>query len=423
MSLYKNVLEQVKKASKIIQLDPNIEKFLCCPKRIIEMNIPVKMDNGKTQIFKGYRVQHNDLAGPFKGGIRYSPMVNMDEVTALASWMTFKCAVMGLPLGGGKGGINVDSEKLSKKELECLTRAYTRALEPVIGPDLDVPAPDMYTDSTVMAWIADEYSKLKGKKVPGVVTGKPVSKGGSFGRDKSTALGGIYVLNEMVKEYKLRPAETTVVIQGFGNVGIHIAEFLYEQGFKIISISDSKGALYCKGGIIAKKAIECKSKTGAVKKCSSARVDYKSRDCSACRVVTNEKLLELDCDILVLAALENQITNKNAAKIKAKYILELANGPVSPEADKIFSRKKVVVVPDILANAGGVTVSYFEMVQNKNNRYWTLKTVNSRLRNVMQEAWKNVLTTSKKYKCTLREAAYIAALLRLERLIEKKKAI
>lgn len=417
MSLYKNVIKQVKKASKIIKLDTNIEKILCYPKRTIEANIPVKMDNGKMQIFKGYRVQHNDLAGPFKGGTRYSPMVNMDEVTALASWMTFKCAVMGLPLGGGKGGINVDSEKLSKKELERLTRAYTRVLEPVIGPDLDVPAPDMYTDAKTMSWIADEYSKLKGKKVPGVVTGKPVSKNGSKGRNKATAKGGVYILNEMMKEYKLKPEKTTVVIQGFGNAGTHVAEFLYQEGFKIIAVSDSKGALHCKGGIIAKKAIKCKSEKGAVKKCSVAGVEYKSHDGKACRIITNEKLLELDCDILVLAALENQITKKNAAKIKAKYILELANGPVSPEADKIL--KKAVIVPDILANAGGVTVSYFEMLQNKNNRYWTLETVNKRLRKNMKAAWQNVLNTSKKYKCTLREAAYIAALERLEKFVKK----
>lgn len=416
-TFYENTLDQLDRASKRIKLKPAVWDILKNPKRIIEMNLPVKRDNGKVEIFKGIRVQHNDWAGPFKGGIRYAPQVNKQEVAALATLMTLKCAVVGLPLGGGKGGVTVDVHQLSDKELERLTRVYARTLAPFIGPKMDVPAPDMYTDSQIMDWIADEYSKVVKKKSPGVVTGKSIPKGGSLGRSTATAQGGVYILNELARELKLRPLKTRVVLQGFGNAGEYIAERVYAGGYKLIAVSDSQGGLHCEDGINPMRAEECKLDKKTVIKCAMAGLTYESKGKKACEIITNEKLLELPCEVLVLAALENQITKKNAARIKAKYILELANGPITAEADRILRKRGKIVVPDILANAGGVTVSYFEWLQNLRGEKWTEEKVHKKLKKTMLEAWERVQQISRRNKCSLREAAMVTGLKRLEKLL------
>lgn len=425
MSFFQNTLNLIEKASKIMKLDSSAKALLSNPNKIVEVSVPIKMDNGKLSIFRGFRVQHSNLAGPYKGGIRYHPSVDMEEVKALATLMSFKCAVVGIPLGGGKGGIIVDPQKLSKGELERLTRKYTERIAPFIGPEADVPAPDLNTDPQIMAWIADEYSKLVGQNTLGVVTGKPMAVGGSLGRDKATAKGGVYVLQEFMKEKKLDPKKTTVVIQGFGNAGANAARFLDELGYKVIAVSDSKGGIYCKDGIHAVKAIECKEQTGAVEKCiaTGGRVNYHVLKGKIAKKVTNEELLETECDLLVLSAMENQVTDKNAAKIKAKMILELANGPITPEADEILEKRGIVVIPDILANAGGVTVSYFELVQNQANFYWSSEEVQERLKEIMISSWERTSGIQKQYKVTLRMSAFIAALVRLEEMMRLRGLI
>ena len=424
MSFFENTLQLIEKAAKIMKLEPDVKEILSHPNRIIEVSVPVKMDNGKVKVFDGFRVQHCDLPGPYKGGIRYHQDVNMEEVKALATLMTFKCAVVNIPLGGGKGGIIVDPKKLSKGELERLTRKYTDRLAPFIGPELDVPAPDVNTDGQIMAWIADEYTKVTGKNGFGVVTGKPLSFGGSLGREKATARGGIYVLDEYMKEKGMKVKGTTVVIQGFGNAGANAARILDEAGFKVIAVSDSKGGICCKDGIHAIKAIQCKMEKGSIHECTVAgKVDYHISKGASCERLTNEELLEVECDILILSALENQVTAKNAKKIKAGMILELANGPVDAEADEILASRKITVIPDILANAGGVTVSYFELVQNQMNYYWPSEEVQERLKVIMVNAWKRVSELQSKYRCTLRTAAFISALERLSELMKVRGTV
>ncbi len=407
MSLFENTIRQMRQAAQIMNLDPNVEEILSTPHRILEVSVPVKMDNGSIRVFKGFRVQHNNARGPYKGGIRFHPQVDMEEVKALATWMTMKCSVVGIPLGGGKGGVIVDPRELSERELEKLSRSYIRAIAPAIGPKKDVPAPDVYTNPQIMAWMADEFSKLHHHNVLGVLTGKPLEVGGSAGRGDSTSQGGIYVLEEMCSDYNLPPEGTKVVVQGFGNAGANVAKMLHERGFKVISVSDSRGGLYSEEGINPDAAHSCKLDKGSVVECTASGGGN-------CKVITNEELLELDCDVLFLSAMENQITVENADKIKARVIIELANGPVTPEADEILEKKGTLVVPDILANAGGVTVSYFELVQNEANFYWTNEEVQEKLKKIMVESWKNVESISKKYNCTLRQAAFIAALKRLE---------
>lgn len=423
MTFFQNTLNLIEKAAKLMKLDPESKEILSRPNRIIEVSIPVKMDNGTLQVFRGFRVQHNNSAGPYKGGIRYHENVDMEEVKALATLMTFKCAVVGIPLGGGKGGIIVNPKKLSKGELERLTRSYTQQICPFIGPETDVPAPDVNTDSQIMAWIADEYSKLVGQNTLGVVTGKPLSVGGSLGREKATAKGGFYVLQEVVKEKNLKPEKMTVVIQGFGNAGANAARLLDEAGFKVMAVSDSKGGIHCKDGIHAKKTVECKLETGSVQLCTTGKVNYRISKGTTCKQISNEQLLELPCDLLVLSAMENQITKKNAAKIKAKMVLELANGPTTAEADVILEKRGIPVIPDILANAGGVTVSYFELVQNQMNYYWPKEEIQNRLKVIMVNAWKEVLSVQKRFKCSYRMAAFIKALLRLSEIIKLRGLI
>jgi len=412
MSLFENTLKQINEAAEIMNLDKDIITILSHPKRIMQVSLPIRMDSGEIKVFEGFRVQHNDLAGPFKGGIRYHEQVDMGEVKALAAWMTMKCAVVGIPLGGAKGGIIVDPKKLSQRELEQLTRKYTDRIEPIIGPDKDVPAPDVNTNGQIMAWVVDEYMKLGNTNKKGVVTGKPIECGGSAGRDTATAQGGVYVLDEIVAEKGIKAEETRIIVQGFGNAGGTMAMLLADQGYKICGVSDSKGGLYCANGFDPRKVDACKIEKGSVTECKMVA--------DGCEVCTNEELLEKDCDILILAALENQVNEKNADNVKAKIVFELANGPTTPEADKIFAKKGVMVVPDILANAGGVTVSYFELVQNETQYYWTAEEVQTKLKPIMVNGWERVSGIQKKYNCTLRQAAFISAMTRLKAIMEQR---
>jgi glutamate dehydrogenase/leucine dehydrogenase len=415
MSFFDNTKKLIAEASKIMKLDKDVEAILSSPKRVLEVSIPVKLDNGKTEVFSGFRVQHNDAAGPFKGGIRFHPQVDMDEVKALATLMTMKCAVAGIPLGGGKGGIAIDPKKYSKAELERITRKYVQLIEPIIGPHTDVPAPDVNTDPQVMAWIADEYSKLKGRNELGVVTGKPIPVGGSKGRADATSQGGAFILHELMEQEALDPHKTSVAIQGYGNAGSYMAEILYKDGYKIVAVSDSKGGVYSEDGLDPEMVMDCKKKHGSVMECKGETCALSKQD--NVKQISNEDLIELPVDVLVLAALENQVTEKNADKVHAKIIIELANGPVAAEADEILAKKNVTVVPDILANAGGVTVSYFEMVQNGMKLYWEPEEVKDRLKTIMVNAWKKVVEIKEKYRCTYRQAAIIKGLERVSEIL------
>jgi len=386
-------LEQLRVTAEKINLDPGIHEMLKYPKRSLVVSIPIKLDNGEVSVFMGCRVQHNGARGPFKGGIRYHPDVTLDEVTALSMWMTWKCAVLDVPYGGAKGGISCNPKEMSKAELERLTRRYTNALLDIMGPLQDIPAPDVYTDAQVMAWIMDTYSQFKGHKVPECVTGKPIILGGSEGRAEATARGVLICGVEAINRLGMKMKGAAVAVQGFGNVGWNAAKIAYDLGCKIIAVSDSRGGIHCKRGLNPYKVYEHKKKNGSV-------VTYKG-----CENVTNEELLELECDILIPAALENQITETNAGNIKAKIVAEGANGPTTTEADRILYEKGVFSVPDILANAGGVTVSYYEWVQNLNREHWSLEEVNRKLENKMVNSFSDVYEITKKEKSNMRTAA------------------
>ena len=390
------------------QLKRSVDKkeivgFLEYPRRSLIVTFPVKMDSGKTKLFTGYRVQYNNALGPTKGGIRFHPEVNFEEVKTLAFLMSLKCAVLGLPYGGAKGAVQVNPKELSKKELERLSRAYIREIYAILGPKTDIPAPDVYTNAEIMGWMLDEYERIVGRKEPAAITGKPLCKGGSKGRDIATPQGGIYVLKEALKALKSK--DPMVVIQGFGNVGMGAAKILYDEGYKIIGISDSNSGVYDENGIDIVKLIKHKDKTGKVS-------GFKGKE------ISNKELLELDCDVLIPAALESQIHKDNAANIKAKVVLELANAPVTPEADDILFKKRIAVVPDILANAGGVVVSYFEWVQNLDDKYWSLEEVLDKLNKKMVKAFNDVYKKAKKMKTTMRKAAYKLA---IDKIMEAEK--
>lgn len=392
--------EQLKKAASYMDdVSPDVIERLSNPVRELHISIPVKMDDGSVKVFPGYRVQHNDVRGPFKGGIRFHPKTNINEVRALAFWMTFKCATVGIPLGGGKGGVTVDPKKLSERELEQLARGWARGMANFIGPDKDIPAPDVYTNPQIMGWIMDEYSAAVGKNSPGVVTGKPLTIGGSEGRGAATAQGGIYVTEELLKTMKLK--SPSVVIQGFGNAGSIYAEMAAKKGWKVIAVSDSKGGIVNLKGLDIKKVARHKMKTGSVVGFEGAKG------------IDNEKILMQKCDILVPAALEGVITKAVAGRVKAKAVVELANGPTVPEADEKLFKKGITVVPDILANAGGVTVSYFEWVQNLANYYWTEKEVLDKLKPIMVDAFNAVWGAAEKNKTDMRTGAYIVATARI----------
>lgn len=371
--------------------------ILTIPKRSFTFSFPVLMDDGNTKIFTGYRIQFNDARGPTKGGIRFHPQVDLEEIKTLSFLMTLKCAVTGLPFGGAKGGIVVEPKKISKGELERVSREYIRQLYRFIGPQTDIPAPDVNTDSQIMAWMLDEFEKISGMHAPGVITGKPLELGGSLVRDISTSLGAFFVLKEATKEAKLKPSNTNIAVQGFGNAGMNIAKILHEQGYNIIAVSDSKSGIFDKKGLDIPKVIEHKEKTDALS-------GFKGT-----KEITNEELLELECDILIPAALEDQITRKNADNVQAKIIMEVANSPITAEADTILEKRKITVIPDILANAGGVVVSYFEWVQNSMNYYWSREEVTKKLEDCMINSTREVIKTTKEFKCTIRDAAYILA--------------
>ena len=398
---YKAVLDLLQIAGDKLKLPPGIFEMLKQPMRTIILTIPVIMDDGTVRVFTGYRVQYNDSLGPTKGGIRYHPDLTLDEVIALSAWMTWKTAVAGLPLGGGKGGIRCNPKEMSQGELERLTRGYTRAIAKFIGPYSDVPAPDVYTDGQTMAWIMDEYSQIVGCNTFGVVTGKPVCLGGSLGRNEATSRGLMYTVIEAAKHKGMDLKGATVAVQGYGNVGFHSARLLDELGCKIIAVSDSTAGIYNQEGLDPKQVLKYKNEKGSVK-------GY-----SGCSTISNSDLLELKCDILIPAALENQITKETAVNIKAKIVAEGANGPVTPEADKILFDKGIFLIPDILANSGGVIVSYFEQVQNQMNYYWSEEEVRTKLQGTIVNAFKAVLAIAEEYDVNMRVAAYMKALKRV----------
>ncbi len=391
---------QLKNTAKLISLDSLLEARLGSPDRVVEISIPILLDDGSVKVFTGFRVQHNNIRGPYKGGLRYHPQVEMDEVKALAFWMTMKNAVVDIPFGGGKGGITFDPKNFSEGEIERITREFARKLTPIIGPNLDVPAPDVNTSPKVMAWIRDEYSKIVGMDSPAVVTGKPIEIGGSEGRTEATGLGGFYTLMELLNLNNRGHKDMTVAIQGFGNVGSFLAGYLKEEGFKIVALSDSKGGIYAPEGIDVVAA-------EAYKKADGSLSGFVGKD------ISSDEVLTLPVDIVVPAALENAITEKNALDIKASIVLELANGPTTIEADEILRAKGVTVIPDILANAGGVAVSYFEWYQNTHDEKWKKEDVFKKLKEKMDSAVHAVYDAHKAYGVSLREAAYIVALKRI----------
>jgi len=394
-------LSQLDEVAKEINLDENIHQILRYPKRCLTVSIPIQMDNGKIKVFTGFRVQHNVTRGPAKGGIRYHPSVTLDETKALAMLMTWKCAVVNIPYGGAKGGIVCEPRRLSLKEVERLTRRYISEIISFIGPERDIPAPDVNTNPQVMAWIMDTYSMDVGYSVPGVVTGKPISIGGSLGRNAATARGIMFTLMNTAKKLKLDLFEKTIAIQGYGNVGGNLAHLLSDEGYKIIAISDVEGGIYNPKGLDPAKVSLALKESGSVISCKDADK------------ITNQELLAMDCDVLVPAALENQIDEDNADKIRAKLIVEAANAPITPQADKILEAKGVFIIPDILANAGGVTVSYFEWVQGLQAYFWTEREVNLKLRDIMQKAFDNVYHIGEERKVTMRKAAYMLAVERV----------
>ena len=393
---------QVDIVADLIGLDGGLRDTLKAPKRELTVHFPVRMDSGDYRIYTGYRVQYNMARGPTKGGIRYHPQVTLDEVRALAAWMTWKCAVVDIPYGGAKGGVVCDPKHMSHGELERLTRRYASEIAPIIGPEMDIPAPDVDTDSPTMAWIMDTDSMQKAYSVPGVVTGKPISLGGSEGRGEATGRGCAYVIREAARDLGVRVKGGTVAVQGFGNAGSVASRLLYdEQGAKIVALSDSKGGIYKADGLNPHAVEEHKTKTGSV-------VGFPGS-----KAISNEEVLEAKVDVLVPAALENQITKKNADKIQAKIVAEAANGPTVPEADTILFQKKIAVLPDVLANAGGVTVSYFEWAQDIQGYFWELDEVNSRLERVMVRSYNDVHKVALDRKVNNRTAAYVLAIQRV----------
>ena len=401
---YENMLHVLDEAAEKLGLTKNEYVTLRYPERELTVSIPVKMDNGEIKVFEGYRVQHNSSRGPYKGGIRFHQNANMDEVKALAAWMSFKCAVVNIPYGGAKGGIKVDPRELSREELIRLTRRYTTRILPIIGPDQDIPAPDVNTNGEVMGWIMDTYSMFKGHAVPGVVTGKPVELGGSVGRLEATGRGVIIITYRSLQSMGLDPAEQTYVVQGLGNVGGVAAGILYEDGRKVVAVGDWSGGVYCKDGL------DIPAIRAFLSDRSKALKDYEAEGVSH---ITNDELLTTKCDVLIPAALENQITADNADRIQAKLIVEAANGPTTVEADQILEKKGIVVVPDILANAGGVVVSYFEWVQNIQSMAWDLEEVNKTLEKIMLKAYNEVEKTAKDHNSTMRMGAYMVAVNRI----------
>lgn len=404
---FKIAQRQIEHAASLLNLPKEAVEILKHPKRVLSVTFPVKMDNGQVRVFEGYRSQHNDAVGPTKGGIRFHPDVTLDEVKALSMWMSFKCGVVGLPYGGGKGGVICDPREMSKGELERVSRGFMEAIADIVGPEKDIPAPDVYTTPQIMGWMMDTFSRLKGFNSPGVITGKPLIIGGSKGRNEATARGCVFAIQEALKDMGKTPEGATVAIQGFGNAGRIAAKLLSELGCRIVAVSDSRGAIYDPQGLDLDRVEELKDQG-----------DLSAYGTSF--AIQPEKLLELDVDILVPAALENVITSANAAQIKARIVAEAANGPTTPEADEILFGNGVKVIPDILANAGGVTVSYFEWVQNLMNYYWSEEEVNLKLKTAMTEAYRAVQDLATQYKTDLRTAAYMISMERISKAMEAR---
>ncbi|MBF9235540.1 Glu/Leu/Phe/Val family dehydrogenase [Microvirga alba] len=400
-------LTRLDDAARYLDLDADVLEKLKYPRETTKVRLMIRMDDGSRKSFMAWRCRYDDTRGPTKGGIRFHPDSTMEEVETLAFWMTFKCAVMNLPYGGGKGAVRIDPHTLSKAELERLSRAYIQAFSKIIGPDRDVPAPDVYTNSMVMGWMADEYASIVGEATPAVITGKPIALGGSLGRDDATARGGYYLVRRLAQQLGLEPG-ARVAVQGFGNAGQHIARLLATDGYKIVAVSDSKGAVHCSSGLDIGMLLAAKGRGSVASLAGSEGIFSLPAD----------DLVSVDCELLVPAALEDMIHEGNAASVKARVVLELANGPITPEADEILSRKNVMVLPDILANAGGVTVSYFEWVQNRQGYYWPVEEVHARLKTMMEREADAIWALSQEKTITLRSAAYVHALARLAGAIE-----
>jgi glutamate dehydrogenase (NAD(P)+) len=398
LNSFRIAMRQFDYAAEKCGLEPGLCEVLRRPRRALSLSLPVKMDDGSIRVFEGFRVQHNSARGPCKGGIRYHPNVTFDEVKALATWMTWKCAIVNIPFGGAKGGIVCDPRRLSHNELERLTRRYAYEISPLIGPDKDIPAPDVYTDAQVMAWIMDTYSMTHGSSAPGVVTGKPLFLGGSLGRNEATARGCLFTIRAACDVVGLKLSEATVAIQGFGNAGSIAAELLSKEGAKIIAISDSRGGVLNRAGLSVSDLLAHKQKTGSVMNFAGSKP------------ISSEAVLELQCDVLIPAALENQITMQNAERVQARIVAEAANGPTTPDADLVLHNRGIMVIPDVLANAGGVTVSYFEWVQDLQELFWDEDDVNRRLERVMTKAFADVHATATKHHVEMRTGAYILAI-------------
>jgi glutamate dehydrogenase/leucine dehydrogenase len=399
--------KQFKEIAKFLNLKEEIIQQLKEPQRILKFQIPVRMDNGKTKVFSGFRSQHNNSLGPYKGGIRYHSNVSEDEVKALSMLMTWKCSLVGLPFGGGKGGVIVEPRELSEGELERISRGYVNKVFPLIGPDIDIPAPDINTNAQIMAWMVDEYSKLKGKDSPSAFTGKPLEMWGIKGRGEATGYGGAVILEKLSKTFNLKPEKTTLAIQGFGNVGYHFARFGFKKGFKIIAISEAEGGIYVSKGLNPEETLKCKEAKGKIAGCYCTGSVC---DASFGEKITNKELLQMPVDVLVPAAVENVITKENAPKIRAKYIIEMANGPVTAEALNILEKRKVLSVPDILANSGGVVASYFEWLQSKEKEKWEKRKVLKDISSILGEAFDKIRDLSREEKISLRKAAYFIAI-------------
>ncbi len=399
-------MKQLDQAAKYLEGYKEFIDVLRIPQRQVQISIPVRMDSGEIRIFEGYRVQYDNHRGPYKGGIRFHAETDLDEVKALAFWMTIKCGVVDIPYGGGKGGVTVDPKQLSEAELERLTRGWTHAMRHVIGPKTDIPAPDVNTNAQVMAWIADEYGRTDGGFAPAVVTGKPLQIGGSRGRESATAQGAFYCLEDLVEHLSFEPGKTRIAIQGFGNAGAHFAHLAHQAGFIVIAVSDSRGAVYSDSGLDPMAVMRHKKETGSVVGAPGTTA------------IKSEELFALDCEVLAPAALENAITAENADQIKAKAILELANGPTTPEAEAILLEKGVLIVPDVLANAGGVTVSYFEWVQNNQGYYWSEEEVLEKLKSIMKRSFRNVWEKKSDLHVDMRTAAFVLA---IERIVQTMK--
>ncbi len=409
-NLFDNAQEQLRRAASVADFNSDFLTALAAPEREVRISIPVRRDDGSLAIYEGYRVQFNSARGPYKGGIRFHQDTDIHEVKALAFWMALKCAVVDIPLGGGKGGVTVNPKELSETEIEKLSRGWARGMADVIGPQKDIPAPDVNTTPQIMNWIADEYGKVIGDTTGAVITGKPVEAGGSEGRGTATAQGGFYCFEELNRELGLESG-STVVVQGFGSAGMHMAQLMHQAGYKVIAVSDSRGGIFDPAGLDLPALIEHKSARKPV------------GEFGAGEQITNKQILELACDILVPAALENQITVDNAENIKAKVVLELANGPTTPEADEVLFGKGIPVIPDILANAGGVTVSYFEWDQNLKGEHWSEEEVFAKLKNVMQTSFAAVNNKAKELKVDLRRAAFIVAMERIQIAMKEKEII